>query len=205
MPSRNIIKEYVPESYYHIYSRGVNKQIVFGDDSDYAFFISLFKRYLSGSPEIRKKHGPYPYYGENVKLLAFCLMPNHIHLLVYQITQNSITELMRSILTSYSRYFNTKYHRVGPVFQSRYKASRINQDNYLDHISRYIHLNPKSWEVYPYSSIKYYKKEAEAEWIDTSIILNLFNGSIDDYTYFLKDYRDYKKNLDEIKWELADV
>jgi hypothetical protein len=114
-----------------------------------------------------------------------------------------MAEFMRSLMTSYSMYFNKKYRRVGPVFQSRYRASRISQDNYLEHISRYIHLNPKGWEQYPYSSLKYYISSSVAEWISPNKILSLF-PSQEQYEEFVHDYESYKETLDEIHWELAD-
>lgn len=110
---------------------------------------------------------------------------------------------MKSIMTSYGMYFNRKYKRVGPVFQSRYRANRINQEGYLDHISRYIHLNPRDWKEYSYSSLRYYEGKASADWIDPSEILQLF-PSIAQYLEFVRDYDGYKAMLDEINWELAD-
>lgn len=112
-------------------------------------------------------------------------------------------ELMRSLMTSYSMYFNRKYKRVGPVFQSRYRASRISQNSYLEHISRYIHLNPYDWENYPYSSLRYYLDKARAEWIHPNEIVQIF-PSREQYLEFVKDYEGYKEMLDEIHWELAD-
>lgn len=203
MPSRNIIKEYSSDDYYHVYSRGVAKQEVFLDEQDYETFLSLFKRYLSASPLKSPGRVSYPWFAPRLDLLAYCLMPNHVHMLVYQRDEAAMIELMRSIMTSYSMYFNRKYKRVGPVFQSRYKASRITQDDYLDHISRYIHLNPSNWEHYPYSSIKYYSGQAQADWLKPALILELFPSS-HQYMEFVADYKGYKDMLDEIHWELAD-
>lgn len=203
MPGRNIIKEYAANEYYHIYSRGVAKQVVFKDDEDYRVFLSLFKRYLSRQPGLNPRHGIYPHFEKRIELLAFCLMPTHIHLLIFQKDRTAITDFMRSLMTSYSMYFNKKYQRVGPVFQSRYRASRINHDDYLEHISRYIHLNPRDWETYAYSSLKYYQSKNKAEWILPKRILDLF-PSVEQYLEFIRDYEGYKAMLDEIHWELAD-
>lgn len=203
MPGKNVVKEYGPEEFYHIYSRGVAKQPVFLDDKDYRSFLSLLKRYLSKKPAEQSGHGLYPHYYKRLKLLAYCLMPNHIHLLVYQKDERAMTEFMRSLMTSYGMYFNTKYKRVGPVFQSRYRASRISEDDYLDHISRYIHLNPWDWEEYPYSSLRYYLGQADAEWIRPAKILELF-PSRQQYLEFVRDYEGHKEMLEEIHWELAD-
>lgn len=203
MPGKNIVKEYVPQSYYHVYSRGVNKQATFLSQADYEVFLGLFKRYLSKEQPKNLSRHTYPNYSERLELLSFALMPNHIHLLVYQEDERAITEFMRSVMTSYSMYFNKTHKRVGPVFQSRYRASRVDQHNYLEHISRYIHLNPKEWKESPYSSVKYFQGRARAEWLKTKKIIELF-GTHDKYMEFLEDYEDHKKMLDEIKWELAE-
>lgn len=203
MPGRNILKEYGADEYYHIYSRGVAKQNIFLDDQDYEVFMSLFKRYLSSSTAKSRGHGIYPRYDTRMKLLSYCLMRNHVHLLIYQHDETAIIDFMRSMMTSYSMYFNRKYKRVGPVFQSRYRASRITQDSYLEHITRYIHLNPKDWEDFPYSSLRYYRGDAAAEWVHPEQILDIF-PSAEQYIEFLRDYEGHKEMLDEIHWELAD-
>jgi hypothetical protein len=71
------------------------------------------------------------------------------------------------------------------------------------HISRYIHLNPRSWKRYPYSSIGYYRKGGEPDWLETSVVLERFAGR-SAYLQFLYDYEDYKSMFDEIKYDLAD-
>lgn len=203
MPGKNIVKEYVPHSFYHVYSRGVNKQPTFLSDEDYQVFLGLFKRYLSKEQPKNLSRHSYPNYSQRLELLSYALMPNHIHLLVYQVDDKAITEFMRSLMTSYSMYFNKVNKRIGPVFQSRYRASRIDQDNYLEHISRYIHLNPHEWQDFPYSSLRYFKGDVQADWIKPDKILALF-PSKDDYVQFVGDYEEHKKMLDEIKWELAE-
>jgi putative transposase len=203
MPGRNIVKQYGAEQYYHVYSRGVAKQAVFLDDQDYECFFSLLKRYLSTTPAKNPRHGQYPYYGQRLSLLAYCLMPNHIHLLLYQEDEKAMQEFMKSLMTSYGMYFNRKYKRVGPVFQSRYRASHITQQEYLEHISRYIHLNPRNWIESPYSSLRYYLGKASADWISPDKILEIFPDP-EQYLEFLKDYEGHKQMLDEIHWELAD-
>ena len=148
MPSRNVIKINVPESYYHVYARGANKHRIFQDESDYLFFLSLFERYLAKEKSNKQTIEHYQKLFDSVEVLAYCLMPNHFHLLLYQIEEGGMLKLMHGIMTSYSRYFNSKYGRSGPLFESCYKASRISSDEYLLHISRYIHLNPDEWIDY---------------------------------------------------------
>lgn len=203
MPAKNIIKQYGADQYYHVYTRGVAKQAIFLGPDDYLYFLSLFKRYLSYLPTKSRRHGAYPHFGNRLDLLAYCLMPNHIHLLLYQADEQAMTEFLRALMTSYSMYFNRKYKRVGPVFQSRYKASRITTPSYLEHISRYIHLNPKQWRDYEYSSLPYYLDVRSAEWLKPQAIMDIFDKQ-NTYLAFLEDYQQQKQMLDDIKWELAD-
>lgn len=107
-------------------------------------------------------------------------------------------------MTSYSKYFNQKYERFGPLFQSRYLASMITNDAYLMHISRYIHLNPKEWRDYPYSSIKYFQGKASAEWFSPTYILDLFDESSERYLAFVADHEGYKQSLELVDSQLAD-
>ncbi|MBL8121276.1 transposase, partial [Candidatus Saccharibacteria bacterium] len=150
MPRRNVLRMDAPESYYHVYARGANKHKIFLDEQDYVMFLQILERYLSPD-EMRDKNGiSYPNFYNNVDLLAYCLMPNHFHLLFFQRHQKMLTSLMQSVMTSYSRYFNKKYKRTGPLFESRFRASMITDDAYLHHITRYIHLNPRYWQQYEY-------------------------------------------------------
>ena len=187
MPTKNIVKWFDVDSYYHLYTRGVNKQAIFRDDEDRLFFLSLLKRYLSKTtPLKRKRHAPYASFADGVDLLAYCLMDNHIHLLIHQKHEPSaITGLMRRVMTSYSMYFNKKYDRVGPLSQSNYLASRVDNDPYLHHISRYIHRNPKLWSEYEFSSLRYYTGEAYADWVKPGAILELFDNSPKKYVEFV--------------------
>jgi len=202
MPSRNLEKIYIPEAYYHIYNRGVEERIIFQEKNDYIVFLSLLKRYLSQEPAKDRAGREYPNYHKEITLLAFCLMPNHFHFLVYQHEKDAITKLLRSLCTAYTMYFNKKYKRVGHLFQSRFKASIIEKDSYLLHISRYIHLNPANYKKWEFSSLPYYLGRSRAEWLDSRPILELFEDG--PYVKFLEDYEDHKKMLEEIKKSLAD-
>lgn len=201
MPSRNREKIYVPDSYYHIYNRGLNKQSIFLDKADYAVFLNLLKRYL-GDEETKDPSGRvYDSLHGQLELLAFCLMPNHYHLLIYQNDPQGMTRLLRRVSTTYTMYFNKKYQRSGPVFHERFKASHIINDEYLRHISRYIHLNPVDYRQWEFSSIHYYAGDKSTVWVKPKRILELFEG--EDYMQFVADYEENKKVLDEIKSELA--
>lgn len=114
-----------------------------------------------------------------------------------------MTRLMRGVMTAYSRYFNKKYSQSGPLFESRYKASRISSDEYLMHISRYIHLNPDNWRMYAYSSYPIYDTGVAPDWLQTDKILNLFT-SREEYVDFVADYKDIRDVYEAIKHELAE-
>lgn len=203
MPSRNTIKEFIPEAYYHVYNRGVEKRVIFLDDQDYTVFLGLLKKYLTGSREGMTHHHKFETLGEQVKLLAYCLMPNHFHLLFYQQSEDAITKLMRRVTTGYVMYFNQRYARVGGLFQGRYKASQITADAYLHHISRYIHLNPEDYKHWPYSSYTCYVGGKKLAWLTTGPILGLFGDDIQQYLQFIDEYSDTKRELDVLKYQLA--
>lgn len=202
MPSRNILKDDSPDAYYHVYVRGNSRGKIFIDADDHEMFIRLLKRYLSAE-EAHDPYGiSYPNFYNKLELIAFCLMPNHFHLFIYQHQHVAMSALMRSVLTSYSRYFNTKYHRSGPLFESRYKASRIFDDSYLQHITRYIHLNPRQWRSHKYSSLQYYLQHTQDTWIRPNRALDLFESAAA-YEHFVADYEGHKQMLDILKHELA--
>ena len=203
MPSRNVTKEQAPESFYHVYARGSNKQKLFLDDADYKYFLSLFDRYLSKKQKISKTGEPYPHFLGMIEIIAYCLMTNHFHMFVYQKEVPNLEKFMRSLMTSYSRYFNLKYKRSGPVYESRYKAVRIDKESYYQHITRYIHLNPRLWQTHRYSSIKFYEFGNEPEWLKPDKVLSDFS-SRGAYMSFVSDYEELRDILSELKYQLAD-
>ncbi len=204
MPSRNILKEFGEGCYYHIYNRGVNKQLIFNEEQDYIVLLNIFKRHLSAEPQVDKLGRYFKHLKNDASLLAYCLMPNHFHLFVLNKTQRGIEELMRSIATSYSIYYNKKYERVGPLFQGRYKASLIESEQYFGHISRYIHRNPKDYRNYKFSSYTALMNNWNTEWLDKKEFWNTFDGTPKEYEEFVADYEDYKETLDDLRIELAD-
>jgi putative transposase len=148
---------------YHVYNRGVEKRPIFSEESDYVRFIhDLFefndKNSASKFIVSKNSEGNLPnsekiknHEKENevrkprdllVNLLAFCLMPNHYHLLLKQVKKNGISKFMLKLGTGYANYFNKKYQRIGSLFQGSYKLEIIDNDSYFDHIPNYIHLNP---------------------------------------------------------------
>src|SRR3990167_1827575 len=203
MPIRNVEKEYVSDSYYHIYNRGVNKADIFLDRRDYLCFLSLFKRYLSKDTLRRRDHFLYPNFHDQIELLAYCLMPNHFHLFIYQNEPDAMEKLMKSLGVAYAMYFNKRYKRAGPLCQQTYKAVRIIDDGQLLHISRYIHMNPEKYQSYEWTSLPYYLGKQHAEWLRTGRLRELFGDN--DYHEFLSEYEDQRAELKILKEELADA
>lgn len=157
MPARNRTKQYVENSYYHIYNRGVEKRTIFLDEQDYVVYLSYLKNYLTpknkerlleklSNPSITYKEKDEiirllrlnNFYGQ-ITLLAYCLMPNHFHFFIKQKDSQSIDKFMQSLGTRYSMYFNRKYKRVGFLYQDTYKAVSVETDEQFLYLSKYIH------------------------------------------------------------------
>lgn len=141
-------------------------------------------------------------------ILAYCIMPNHFHLLLQPFTKDAISDFLRNTQNSYSKYFNTKYKRTGSLFQFMFKAVRIETDEQLLHVSRYIHLNPITsylLEVnmlgqYPWSSFKDYvsTRSEDISFVNPKLVLNYFKSQ-NDYKQFVFDQVDYQRQLERIK------
>ncbi|HTH93434.1 MAG TPA: transposase [Candidatus Paceibacterota bacterium] len=142
---------FVEQEYYHIYNRGNSKQVIFHDNEDYQrfreilFILNSTRRF--NIYDIKKQRISI----ENIdreKLLvaigAFCLMPNHFHILITPLMENGASKFMHKISTSYSKYYNQKYKRTGSLFEGKFKAEHITNERYLKYIFSYIHLNPIS-------------------------------------------------------------
>ena len=206
MPRKNTIKVYSPNSYYHVYTRGNNKQKIFLSESDFTYFLMLINRYLIPKKKKNSKNQyKYPDFSNNIKIVSYCLMYNHFHLLVYVGEDSeSLQKFMASIKTAYSMYFNKQHKRVGTVFESRYKAVLISSVSYLAHIHRYIHLNPKNWRTYRFSSLNYYFSLNKPEWLDSELICSEFMD-FESYANFIAEYESTDRELHEISSILADT
>ena len=156
---------------------------MFRETEDYARYIRLIRYGLSK---------------ETVRILAFVLMPNHLHLLVKIKKAPSLGKFMQRVQTGYSMYFNFKYEQVGHVFQGRFQNPLVAKDEYLIYVSKYIHRNPVKAGLcgraaeYPWSSYKDYLGEGTFDFIDTSIIEEVFVAN------FSNNFKvDYSKFVDE--------
>jgi REP element-mobilizing transposase RayT len=152
-------------AFYHVFSRGNQKQPIFLSDDDHFFFIKCLR-------EAHEKFG--------IIVHAYCLMPNHFHLII-ETPLGDLSSMMHFLITTYTIYFNTKHKRCGHLFQGRYKSILIEAESYAQELSKYIHLNPvrsklvESPEQYPWSSYDYYRRTARPEkWLETAFVLDLF-------------------------------
>jgi len=191
MPSKNVIKEYEAGGYYHLYNRGVNRHLLFKDQKDYSTFLSYLQFYLSPPPNLQGsslKVAPsrkLNNYVDEIELLAYCLMPNHFHLMVKQNSEYAINHFMRSLCTKYSRYFNTRHKRVGHLFQGIYKAVRIYDEYQFTYLTKYIHRNPldllafkdnpRRLHEYKYSSYGNYLHLFQQSWVSIEDVLSYFS------------------------------
>ena len=133
--------------YYHVYNRGVEKRDIFMDRSDRVRFHRMLHISNSTRPVVYKLIQRLPLDkievdDKIVAIGAYVLMNNHFHLLVKEISEGGVSTFMEKLTTSYSKYFNLKNKRVGPLFQGRFKAEHVDSDEYLKYLYAYIHLNP---------------------------------------------------------------
>lgn len=138
----------VSGEYYHIYNRGNSKQRIFLDPEDYMHFIGLlYACNQKGNLKIGNLKKGQTLFDLNrddclVSIGAYCLMPNHFHILTTQVGDENISNFMQKLSTAYSMYFNKKYQRTGSLFEGKFKAQHLDTDRYLKYIFSYIHLNP---------------------------------------------------------------
>ncbi len=198
MPRRNLV--FAENEYYHFYNRGNNRERIFCDRENYLFFLQRVRDYLLPCLDI----------------IAYCLMPNHYHLLVRinvsktsEVLETSevsaiVSNAMKLFSISYTKAMNKKYNRVGSLFQGAFQAKYIGADNYLLHLSRYIHINPvvanlvKRPEDWEFSSYCAYIGTREGTQPKPEIILSQF-PSQQAYNEFVESYtpkdRDIISNL----------
>lgn len=156
----------------HVILRGVNQQIIFEDDYDYMQFISILKYYKGLC---------------NFKLYAYCLMNNHIHLLIEH-TNVNLDVIMKKLEVKFVKWYNHKYQRTGYLFQDRFKSEPVNDMKYFLTVFRYIHQNPlhagleSALGSYPWSSYRDYLI-SDSSFIDVNKILNLFSTHKDCMNY----------------------
>ncbi|MCM8764002.1 MAG: transposase [Candidatus Omnitrophica bacterium] len=158
-------------AYYHIFTRSIAEYRIFNSEEEYVRMRMVMEYYKTKRP---LKFSHYLLFCNNsdqkeskeeekrVEIIAYCIMPTHIHLVLKQIKDKGISTFMSNILNSYTHYFNITHKRKGPLWESRFKHLLIDSDEYLLHLTRYIHLNPviaglvEKPELWEFSSYKEY-------------------------------------------------
>lgn len=210
MPARNL--PLVNGEYYHVINRGVARMPIFSTGRDYQRFINAFTYYLNIQPQTRfsfNKRQILQAEERIVDIISFCLMPNHFHFLLKQNVDDGIMNFIRKTSNSYAKYFNIKRKRKGPLFEGKFKAVRIETNEQLLHLSRYIHLNPLVG--YVVKDIKMHKWSSYFEFINNTnsgicskeIILDQFKTA-KNYKKFVLNHEDYGKQLEKIKHKLLE-
>jgi len=167
-----------PFTLYHVISRTISEERAFQSPRDRNKFLEYFARYVE-------------LYGFRVH--AFCLMPNHFHLLVESKGSPALSHLLHRLLTAFTVYYNRRHGRKGHLFQGRFKSLVVDKSTYLLALSRYIHLNPvraglsQHPETYRGSSCSYYCQGGEPDWLDTKEILLWFKGNRKSYGRFVME------------------
>ena len=171
---------FVEGEYYHLYNRGNSKQTIFHDAQDHWYFINLLSIMNTEVRLKTREAKESSVNGDNIiSVGAYCLMPNHFHIVVRQEKEKGITMFMLKLSTAYVMYYNKKYKRTGALFEGKFKSKYAGEDSYLKYLFAYVHLNPlkildPNWkqkakhlpkdmltflEQYPYSSFNEYFSE----------------------------------------------
>lgn len=181
-------RQFSESGYLHLMIKGNSKQIIFEEDDDFQYFLNILERYCKET---------------DITVVAYCLMDNHVHLLVYDEKKNAPL-LMKKLEVSYSRHFNNKYERSGHLFQGRYRSEAVEDDEYLLTVFRYILNNPQKAGIcsaYDYMWSSYADYGRSDTFIDTRVVKDLI-GDAQQYIEFIanvddKDYVEYSFDQDD--------
>ena len=181
MSRRNV--SFVPGGIYHIYTRGAGRHPIFFEEENYLFLLQRLKKYV-------KKF--------DVGVLAYCLMPNHYHLLLRQDGAHSVGLVVQRTFNSYTKAVNRRYNRSGTLFEGKYKAIEVDKPDYLIHLCRYIHANPVKAslvdrpEAWPYSNYREWMGLRNGELWDPSLMYE-YVPNADAYRSLVEEYiRDHQ-------------
>ncbi|MCK4905287.1 transposase [bacterium] len=204
--------------HYHIFNKSIAEYIIFNNDSEFTRMINVIRYYQKAKPAIKfsdfiklaevKQNYPnidisVPERDKLIEIITYCLMPTHIHLILKQLKKNGISIFMGNILNSYTRYFNTKHKRKGPLWEGKFKNILVETDEQLLHLTRYIHLNPATAylvnkpEEWLWSSYKEYLLETKAKICRYDDILDIEPDS--SYRKFVEGRIPYQRELAKIK------
>jgi len=178
---------------YHIFNRGVEKKTIFPRESDYWRFVKSLKQFNTAEPAYKidrsNEKGIILDVKPYVEIIAYCINPNHFHLLLRQIEEKGVTEFMRKLGTGYTMYFNKRYERSGVLFQGKFKFTHIDRNEQLLYASAYVNFNS---EIHGISKAEKYRWCSMPEYLSgekilckKDIILDQFKG--------VKEYKDFAK------------
>ncbi|HZD56862.1 MAG TPA: transposase [Anaerolineales bacterium] len=192
MPAR--ATPFLADHYYHIYNRGVNKAITFFEEENYRYFVRLLKKNLARY---------------SIRIVAYCLMPNHFHLLLNPSQNDNLSAFMKSLLGSYSQAINKQRIRQGPLYQGRFQSIVVDKEEYLIHLARYIHTNPVNAEMvksprdWQYSNYLDIIGRRGGTLKDSSIVPERFPTG-GEYRKFVEEYWQDTRKLKELEKYLID-
>lgn len=178
MPRRKI--PFSAGNFYHIYNRGNNRAAIFFERENYLYFLEKLRLYFAP---------------ESVRIHAYCLMPNHFHLLVELLIECSFSNLCKNLFISYTKAMNKRFRRTGHIFEGEFKSKNVDSKEYLLTLSRYIHANPSSArlvekpELWEFSSYLDYLGERRGTLPYTKFILSHYK-SVDEYRSFVEGFRE---------------
>lgn len=198
---------------YHIFNKSIAGFKIFNNQPDFSRIVEVIRYYQKEKPSIcfsnfikaKQDFSHKILAGEKVvEIIAYCVMPTHLHLVLKQLKDNGITLFISNVLNSYARYFNIKCKRKGPLWQGRFKNVLVENEEQLLHLTRYIHLNPvteylvnkpEEWAVSSYGE---YLAECNIEnsLCNYSDILQIDSSS---YKKFVEDQISYQRELAKIK------
>ncbi len=219
MPQRKTLL--INDQIYHVFNRGIARMPIFSSLNDFYRFIEVVEycrfantpvsfshlKKLSAEQRTVVLHALQKENNVQIEILCFCLMDNHFHFLVKQITKEGISTWMSNVQNGYAKYYNVKHQRIGPLFQPRFQAVRIETNEQLLHVSRYIHLNPSTGYLvtienlsqYPWSSLSCYLDDtSKYSFVNSELVLALINGK-KNYQEFVFDQAAYQRELADIK------
>ncbi|MBI5873351.1 MAG: transposase [Candidatus Omnitrophica bacterium] len=197
---------------YHIFTRSIAGFKIFNSDNDYErmcrllFFYAFKKTPCKFSLFSDSANSDKKICGDKlIGLLAYCLMPTHLHLLVEQFETDGISRYVNLVLKSYSAYFNIKFKRRGPLWEGRFKNVLVDTDEKFLHLTRYIHLNPVTASLvekphdWKFSSYKEYIREDNSMRSITCDFFKYFDMEPESYIKFVEDRINYQRELEYIK------
>ncbi len=175
-----IPRAFSEDQIYHVFSRGVHKDVIYKDNSDRVYFLSKLDEYCER---------------DNITVLAYCLMDNHFHLALRQDGRLPLSKSLRSLLIGYARRYNAKYGTSGALFQGRFRAKLVHDEQYLIRLSAYIHLNPApfaDYRRYRWSSYRQYVSP-KSGFCDPGPVLDLLGGSTTSYAIYVEKAVSYEE------------